>query len=181
MNTAAEYLFEDGQTANGIIDRRDGRDSARAIVDDATHSDLDGELIGATAAHVTRIGHQDADVLVELLNKDFWDQTLSGMPSGQHEGQRRKYMTADVLRVLKTARFQSLLRTYKGDAAADAKREARRQREERDAAAKAKAELARQMALIPDVYALLVARIEELEAHVGVHTPRPGARSRLLD
>lgn len=180
MNAAAEYLFEDGETANGIIDKT-GRSDGRAIIDDATHSDLDGELIGATAAHAARIGHHDADVLVELLNKDRHDMVLAGMPSDTHPGQTRKFVIDDVLRVLKTPRYRALAREARDKAAAEAKRQARHEREEREAAAKAKAAFEGQVALIPDVYQQLVDRIEQLEAHVGLYTRASGARSRALD
>jgi hypothetical protein len=177
-----EELMQFDFTVIDHAGRGDGRDiTARDIVDDAARSDLDGELIGATAAHAARIGNQDVDTLVELLNRDHWDGVLSGMPSDRHEGQRRKYTTADVLRVLKTARYRALARDHRDEQAAQTKRQARYEREQRDVAAKTKAELERQIALIPGVYTLLVDRIQELEAQIGLHSRAPGARSRLLD
>ena len=60
MNTAEDFVF-DGE----VVDL-----TGRRIIEDALiNDDLDGELIGATATHATRIGDQDADVLLGKLEQ----------------------------------------------------------------------------------------------------------------
>lgn len=135
---------------------------AELIVVDLTSDSTPGDLIGALAGHAARLGNADPEVLLEWVNKDFFDHELPGRPIPNRDGKFERYRFEDVQRALKTARFRILRKQDKQALAKQERLVARQQKTKADTAAKLRAQLDRERELVP----LLYERLAELEAEI---------------
>ena len=79
---------------------------------------------------------------------------------------RRAFVVEDLQRIVRSARFKALVREHKDAQAVAAKRAARVQREEQQARAKLDAAISREIATIPNLHEMYIAKIAELEAQI---------------
>src|SRR6185503_19541557 len=130
MNTAEAALNGWDGT---IVDRRD----RRGMLDEPSHA------THAAAAHAARIGHTDKEILLALLNRDRDDHVLSGPPSDAYAGQTRKFVAADVQKIIRSDLFKSLLRARRDELRKDRARLIEVKRAQDEEAARIAAEVAR--------------------------------------